>query len=198
MAHDLRPFRQYSEQFVVNLYAYSGDSSLVRKGLFVKIMGDGFAPDTTSNGYDVNQRLGDVGAAYGNVVSQRYGATPKIGGAASGDRALGMTLMDIRELDENGEKLVFNPRKAAEMGVVISGQAVPVLTRGVVMYSGVTITDPNATPHAVLSTNGELRGISQTEFATLTASATLAATTTRVGRWLGKSINGVAVLKIEL
>lgn len=193
MAHDLRPFRQYSEKDVVNLYAYSGDSSLVRKGLVVKIQGDGFAPDTTSNGYDVNARLGDVGAAYGNVVSQRYGATPKIAAALSGDRAIGITLMDIRELDENGEKLVFNPRKAAEMGVVISGQAVPVLTQGIVMYSGVTVSDANATPHACVGqTAGELVTLTQALYATNVA------TVTRVGRWLGKSVNGVAALKIEL
>ena len=198
MAHDLKPFRQYSEQDVVNLYSYSGDSSLVRKGLVVKIMGDGFAPDTTSNGYDVNARLGDVGAAYNNVVSQRYGATPKVGLPNSGDRVLGLTLMDIRETDENGEKLIFNPRKAAEMNVVVSGQAIPILTKGVVMYSGVTVADANATPHAILGTNGELRAISHSEFVTLSASAVLAASTTRVGRWLGKSVNGVAALKIEL
>jgi hypothetical protein len=198
MAHDLRPFRQYSEQDVVNLYAYSGDSTLVKKGLVVKIMGDGFAPDTTSNGYDVNQRLGDVGASYTNVVSQRYGATPKVGIPNSGDRVLGLTLMDIRELDENGEKLIFNPRKAAEMGVIVSGQAVPVLTQGIVMYSGVTVTDANATPHAILGTLGELRAISQAEYSALSTSATLSASTTRVGRWLGKSVNDVAALKIEL
>ena len=193
MAHDLRPFRQYSEHDVVNLYTYSGDSSLVRKGLVVKIMGDGFAPDTTSNGYDINARLGDVGATYNNVVSQRYGATPKVGAAASGDRALGLTLMDIRETDENGEKLIFNPRKAAEMNVVVSGQAIPILTKGIVMYSGVTVTDPNATPHAVIAqTNGELVAISQAAY-----NAGIA-TITRVGRWLGKSVNGVAALKIEL
>jgi hypothetical protein len=194
MAHDLRPFRQYSENDVVNLYAYSGDSSLVRKGLVVKIMGDGFAPDTTSNGYDVNARLGDVGAAYNNVVSQRYGATPKVAAAASGDRALGLTLMDIRETDENGEKLIFNPRKAAEMNVVISGQAVPILTKGIVMYSGVTVTDANATPHAVVgqAVRGELTAVSQADYNSTIATAT------RVGRWLGKSVNGVAALKIEL
>jgi len=193
MAHDLRPFRQYNENDVVNLYAYSGDSTLVTKGLVVKIMGDGFAPDTTSNGYDVNARLGDVGASYNNVVSQRYGATPKVGAAASGDRALGLTLMDIRELDENGEKLIFNPRKAAEMNVVVSGQTVPILTKGIVMYSGVTVTDPNTTPHAVIAqTNGELAAITQAAYAAGVA------TVTRVGRWLGKSVNGVAVLKIEL
>ena len=193
MAHDLRPFRQYSEHDVVNLYAYSGDSTLVKKGLVVKIMGDGFAPDTTSNGYDINSRLGDVGAAYNNVVSQRYGATPKVGAAVSGDRAVGLTLLDIRETDENGEKLIFNPRKAAEMNVVVSGQAVPILTKGVVMYSGVTVADANLTPHAIVGgTNGELIAITHSAYSAISNSVT------RVGRWLGKSVNGVAALKIEL
>ena len=193
MAHDLRPFSDYNEHDVVNLYAYSGDSSLVKKGLVVKIMGEGFAPDTTSNGYDVNERLGSVGASFNNTVSLRYGATPKVGVALSGDRALGLTLLDIRETDENGEKLIFNPRKAAEMNVVVSGQAVPVLTEGVVMYSGVTVADPNLTPYAIIgATAGELTAISHAAFLNIQNSAT------KVGRWLGKSVNGVAALKIEL
>lgn len=193
MAHNLRPFRDYSEHDVVNLYAYSGDSTLVTKGLVVKIQGEGFAPDTTQNSYDVNARLGSVGASYNNTVSLRYGATPKVASAASGDAALGLTLLDVRETDENGEKLIFNPRKAAEMNVVVSGQAVPVLTKGVVLYSGVTVNDPNATPHAIVGgTAGELVAISHAAYLNIQNSAT------RVGRWLGKSVNGVAALKIEL
>ena len=187
MAHDLRPFRQYSENDVVNLYAYSGDSTLVTKGLVVKIMGDGFAPDTTSNGYDVNARLGSVGASYNNVVSQRYGATPKVGAAASGDRALGLTLMDIRETDENGEKLIFNPRKAAEMIVVVSGQAVPILTRGLVLINDIddsfgTVDIGDA---AYLGSNGRLA----TGYSTAVPV---------VGRFLSKTDeNGYALVKVN-
>ena len=55
------------------------------------------------------------------------------------DVPLGMLLYDVREDDENGEKLIFNPRKAAENDYVISGQAVPILTRGIVLYSGATL-----------------------------------------------------------
>jgi hypothetical protein len=44
-----------------------------------------------------------------------------------------MTLVAMKEDDENGEKLVYNPRKAAEMGVVVPGQSVPLLTRGLVI-----------------------------------------------------------------
>jgi hypothetical protein len=49
-----------------------------------------------------------------------------------------MLLYDVKEVDENGEKLIFNPRKADEMQVALSGQAVPILTRGLVMLNGVT------------------------------------------------------------
>ena len=42
----------------------------------------------------------------------------------------------MAERDENGEKLLYHPRKAAEMQAVISGQTMPVLTKGVVLYKG--------------------------------------------------------------
>jgi hypothetical protein len=51
-----------------------------------------------------------------------------------------MTLFDCRETDENGELLKYRPRKAAEMEAAISGQAIPVVTRGVFQYSGALLT----------------------------------------------------------
>ena len=184
MAHDLRPFRQYSEHDVVNLFSYSGDSTLVKKGLAVKVVGDGWTNDANSSPVEM---LGSVGASFANVTSQRYGAKAKIGLAASGDAILGLTLMDIRETDENGEKLVFNPRKAAEMGVVISGQAVPVLTKGIVTYSGAVNVAAGSVAY-VSGAAGELAG-----------AAALPTNAVKVGKWLSKNdANGVALLKIEL
>ena len=43
----------------------------------------------------------------------------------------------IKSVDENGYPLKFEPRKAAERDVIISGEAVPVVKRGVFLYSGV-------------------------------------------------------------
>jgi hypothetical protein len=184
MAHNLRPFRQYSESDVVGLFSYSGDSTLVTKGLAVKVVGDGWTNEANSSPVEA---LGSVGASYTNVVSQRYGVAAKVGLAASGDAILGITLMDVRETDENGEKLVYNPRKAAEMGVVISGQAVPVLTKGLVLYSGAANVTAGAVAY-VSGAAGELAGL-----------ATLPALATKVGRWLSKNdTNGIALLKIEL
>jgi hypothetical protein len=184
MAHNLRPFRQYSESDVVNLFAFSGDSTLVTKGLAVKVAGDGWTNEANSSPVEA---LGSVGASYNNVVSQRYGAKARVVVAASGDAILGLTLMDIRELDENGEKLVFNPRKAAEMGVVISGQAVPILTKGLVLYSGASNVLAGSIAY-VSGAAGELAG-----------AATLPGNATRVGKWLSKNdSNNTALLKIEL
>ena len=71
--------------------------------------------------------------------------------AASGSSkpVLGMLLYDVKETDENGEKLVFNPRKAAEMEIALSGQAAPVCSRGIFLYSGTQLA--SETPTAGIS-----------------------------------------------
>jgi hypothetical protein len=183
MAHDLRPFRDYDEHDVINLFAYSGDSTQVVKGLVVKLEA-GFNPGTAVNSTP-NTALGSVGASYANTVSERYGISSRVSTATSGSNVLGLTLMDVREFDENGEKLVFNPRKAAEIGAVVSGQAVPVLTKGLIMYSGTNATAGHVA--YVGATAGELA-----------SAAALPANAVKVGRWLSTAVTNVALLKIEL
>jgi len=168
---DLRPFRDYDEHNVINLFAYSG-SLPVKKGTIVKIV-------PSSEGHegwkatDELQLLGDVGASYTNTVSERYGVAAKVTDAVNTDEdnAIGMLLYDVKETDENGEKLVFNPRKAAEMSVALSGQAVPVVTQGIFLYKGVAGT-PAAGGNAYIGANGVL-------------SATAGSATARVGQFLG-------------
>ena len=76
------------------------------------------------------------GKSYANTVSLRYGTTAKVAPTKTTEVPLGITLWDMSERDENGEKLLYHPRKAAEMQAVISGQTMPVLTKGVVLYKG--------------------------------------------------------------
>jgi hypothetical protein len=52
-------------------------------------------------------------------------------------------MYDVAEYDENGEKLIWHPRKAHEMQVSLSGQAVPVLTRGIVLVNGIDVSSHN-------------------------------------------------------
>jgi len=128
----LRPFRDYDEKDVINLFSFSG-SVPTNKGTLVKIVGSGFLPTDQ----DSLEMLGNVGEGYRNTVSQRYGTPYKVAAAGTGDAVAGMMLFDVRETDENGEQLKFNPRKAAEMEAVLSGQVVPLVTRGIFMVSGV-------------------------------------------------------------
>jgi len=129
----LRPFRDFDEKDVINLYSLedTAHSLPIVKGTLVKHDGgDGWI--ATQN----IELLGDVGQSVNNVTSQRYGVAANVKVCNKGARALGMMLHDVRETDENGEQLKFNPRKAAEMEAVLSGQAVPVVTRGIFLYSG--------------------------------------------------------------
>ena len=153
MATTLLPFRDYDEHDVLNLFGLQSSATLpVTKGHMVKIT-------TGWKNTDEISLLGDAGNNFTNTVSERYGVVARVGLTDADDTdVLGMLLHDVKETDENGEKLVFNPRKAAEMEVALSGQAVPVLTRGIVLYSGTQLTTDAPAAGAVLysDANGEL------------------------------------------
>ncbi len=176
----LRPFRDYSEHDVINLYAFSGTIPAT-KGTMVYV-----ERGWTSS--DELQFLGDAGSDYANTVSDRYGVFGQVGAASnSTTNPIGMLLYDVKETDENGEKLLFNPRHAAEMEVALSGQAVPVVTRGTFLYSGSTLAaqSPSAGQSLYVDANGQL--------------------TTGVGsKLVGKTLGGVdssnqtCLIKLEL
>ena len=122
---ELKPFRQYDEHDVINLFTMS--TATVDAGRMVKI-NTGWTADA-----DQVDLADPIGNTYGNVLSTSWSLTAKVEVSAGGDVPIGMTLVAMKEEDENGEKLVYNPRKAAEMGVVVPGQSVPLLTRGLVI-----------------------------------------------------------------
>jgi hypothetical protein len=195
MAHTLKPFRNYDEYDVVNLFAVQADQDangvIASAGTVVKVAGNGFQPvvaglgGTGFLGAVPVDLAGGAGSTYVNTVSDRFALAAKVTAAASGSLALGITLMGTQEYDENGEKLLFHPRKAAEKGVVVSGQAVPVLTRGIVTYSGSLISNSASAGDGVYlsPTAGEL--------------STTAGNQTRVGTLLGTPVNNTAVVKLS-
>ena len=132
----LKPFRDYSEHDVINLFAF-GDKDVTLGTTTVVYAGSAVKVQTGWSNTNELQMLGDVGAAYANTVSERYGVSADVqyteGGAD--EAALGITLYDVREYDENGEALKFNPRKQEELQAVLSGQAVPIATRGVFLMA---------------------------------------------------------------
>jgi hypothetical protein len=161
MAYKLRPFRDYDEHDVLNLFSYdttglSAGSISITKGSLVKIA-------TGWKNYDSGVELGGglefIGGAGTlqptNVVSQRYGVTAKVVTSTTGETPIGMMLYDVRDTDENGELLKYNPRKAAEMQAVIPGQALPVVTRGIFLVQGVLGT-PSAGGTAYAGGTGQI------------------------------------------
>ena len=176
---NLKPFRDYDEHDVINLFAVNADSA--NKGTVVTANGNGVNfKDATSL---------DNLSPFGNTLSAQFNVPWTVSAAASGSskgQIVGLLLKDVRTVDENGERLIYNPRKAAEMDVIISGQAAPILTKGLVLVSGIVGT-PNFGSGAAVSDQGagDLKVIAY-------ASAT-------VGKFLGpKNNEGYALLKIEL
>jgi len=205
MAHTLRPYRAYSEHDVVNLFAFDGaqdaNGVIATAGTVVKVAGNGFQPvaDSTLGGgtgflgtipVDLGGTLSIPGLS--NVVSNRYVLTAKVQAANSGSAPLGITLMSTQELDENGEKLVFRPSKAAEKGVVISGQGVPVLTKGIVVYSGTEISNS-----ANVGAGVYLSNLNAGELSTVNSTANGATPSNLVGTLLSKPVNGIALIKLN-
>lgn len=161
MAYKLRPFRDYDEHDVLNLFSYdttglTAGSISITKGTLVKIA-------TGWKNYDSGVELGGglefIGSAGTlsptNVVSQRYGVTAKVVASTTGETPIGMMLYDVKDADENGELLKYKPRKAAEMQAVIPGQAVPVVTRGIFLVQGVLGT-PSAGGTAYAGGTGQI------------------------------------------
>lgn len=178
-----RPYQQISEYNVINgIFCLSGVPP-VSKGTFVKIF-SGFVADQTLG------MVGPVGALFNNTVSQRWTLPASVCAcAASGDNVIGMTLYDMKETDENGDKLILHPRKAAEMEIVLSGQAMPILTKGLVLYSGIGGL-PMAGAPAYLGPDG---------LPNTSGSFNSNPFVARIGTFYGpKDSNGLALLKIDL
>jgi len=158
MALTLKPFRQYDEHDVINMFTYDV-SATVTAGVQAAA---GLIVGLTSGGWKAGEDIHDLSATqpnaavnnngYGNTLSLRYNLLAEVAafdGTANDSQTLaqplGMLLHDVRTLDENGEDLRYNPRKADEMQVVVPGQAVPIVTRGIFLLHANDTTTNNAT-----------------------------------------------------
>lgn len=177
---NLKPFRDYDEHDVINLFAYSGASA--NKGTLVVAQGQGV------NLLD-NSSLDNLSFA-ANSLSAQFNVPWTVADASASsnkNQVVGMLLKDVRTVDENGEKLIFNPRKAAEMDVIISGQAVPVLTKGIVLVNGINGT-PGFGSGARSAANGNLQVTGWTS-----------SDNSIIGKFLGPTgSDGYALFKLEL
>lgn len=148
----LLPFRDYDEHEVLNLFALDG---LADAGTLVSA--NTFNP---MNGMFTYQA---VGYQHAGVTSYRFVNANKVVQATSGaarNDVLGITLYDVKEKDENEIPLVFNRKLAEEKEIVISGETVPVVRRGLFTikpqaYQGT----PGVNTRAIVGSNGRFQFI---------------------------------------
>jgi len=196
---DLKPFRSYDEHDVVNLFTLEDnsvnlavDDVKIKKGVLVAVQGNGWKNTDEaldSHGLGGATSTSAPGKSFANTVSLRYGTTARVAPTKTTEVPLGITLWDMAERDENGEKLLYHPRKAAEMQAVISGQTMPVLTKGIVLYKGNLTLN---TVGAGVSVYNSSTGIGE-------LSIDKPGAQTKIGKTLGASDDqGYVLLKVEL
>lgn len=197
MSLRLYPFRQYSEFDVINLFASdTADTSPSTNGngsagVFVKVSAGNLDLDPIT--YAANSYLGKTD--YPFMGAAQYPSVPlKFTAATAGEPVLGITLNQTLQQDENGEKLLYNPVKRQELQAVLTGQAVPVATRGVFTLADTAIdwVDANMTVnnHLIISANaGKVSGLAASAVSPITG------TTSIVGRILatGQRVSQIGV-----
>jgi len=151
MAIRLLPFRQYNDHNVINLFAgdFSDGAALATP----------FINGNNDNGVFVKVKVGDMTRAPVEYVTNTYlGKTdyPYIGRdqypivpltfepATTGSACLGVTLNQTLTHDENGEKLLYYPQKALEMQAMLTGQAVPILSKGLITLNSTAVDETAA------------------------------------------------------
>lgn len=153
----LLPNRSINEKDVINNYSF--DSNSGEAGTFVKVSAGNLTLDPVEYG-----DFGPFANSLGNATSQYPFVPQKVSTAGTGDAGLvlGMLLRDVREFDENGERLLYYPQKKFDLQCVLSGEAVPVATRGVVdinvrgLAGGIC---PNVGDAAVVVAGGKVTGV---------------------------------------
>ena len=190
MSLRLYPFRQYSDVDVINMFASdtvdanpstNGNGSA---GVFVKVSAGNLDLDPIQyTATDITNTLGK--SDYPFLGAVQYPAVPlQFTAATAGVPVLGMTLNQTLATDENGERLLYNPVKRAELQAVLTGQAVPVATRGIFTLSDSAIdwVDANmvVNSHLIVSANaGKVSGLLASAVSPITG------TTSIIGRILG-------------
>ena len=138
---NLKPFRQYDEHEVINGF-FSANVASLNKGTFVSIVaGASGNTNVLQNANTPATPLLGLGPVYGNgpsrVTSYRSEVKWKVQACPSGTVPVGVALYDVRETNQYGELYITKPKyERIEQEVVVSGEALPILTKGFVSLKG--------------------------------------------------------------
>lgn len=194
---NLKPLRSVNEHDVVNFFAYTGAN--LNKGTLVSIS----AADGNTNVWENAANPATPHVAPGTnsltntptrATSLRWEVNWKVKEAETGDsNVLGMTLLDVKETNDYGEKTIWRPNyEKYENDYVTSGDAVPVATKGLFKVNGFTGTPgPGSGAIVDTATAGWIEVVD--------GDATKVTDAKYVGKFLTSAdADGYAVLKLEL
>jgi len=155
MSKRLKPYRQVAEEDIIN-GLFSADTQTLDQGVLVSISASDGSKDPVE--YVDSSQLGKTD--YAHIGADMYPVVPnKFTTAASGARAadvLGITLFEVAYTDENGEKYLYYKQKRIENQICLSGEAVPVASRGVFeITSGNYAGTPTHETYAIVGDDGK-------------------------------------------
>ena len=160
----LLPFRQYDENDVINFYSL--DDKTGAAGTVVKVKNANLNDEPvayTSRG-DSDSFLNVQAKALSLYPTVPY-TVEKCAATGAGVKPLGIMLRDVRDKDENGENLLYYPQKKEELQCVVSGEAVPIATRGLFTIATKGLTNgvaPAINSHAMPAIDGTITGLADT------------------------------------
>lgn len=200
----LLPHRSYDENDVINFYAL--DAATGEAGSVVMVSEANLTEEpvsmTTRGDADSYQNV--LGNGYSPYPEVNYKVT-KVTGTGNANRPLGIMLRDIRANDENGQNLLYDSVKREELQCVVSGQAVPIATKGIFTINVKGLTNgvaPAVNSLAVPAANGTLTGVAWADASQEekdVAVGKFIATGERAGQSSADAFEGAyAVLKLEL
>lgn len=181
---NLKPLRDYSEHDVLPFFALN--TATGSKGTPVVISNDG--ANTNNCTPTIHSNLA-AGINNGNTYSPRWEVYPRVRAAVSGEKPIGITLYDTLEVNQWNYPLLYDKQRREEKQAVLSGQAVPILTRGLL---SVGPWPSGETPHP----SGKFLVVKGTgDFGIATG---VSAPATAFGKFLGtKDTNGYAMIKFD-
>lgn len=177
----LLPDRNIDEKDVINLYSLNTASG--EAGTFVKVVDCDLSKDPVQYVNRPDAFLNSLGNATSQYPEVPY-KVAETSGTGDAGAVLGMLLRDVREVDENGQKLEFYNEKKEELQCVVSGEANLIATAGIVdlnlrgLEGGVV---PNINDAAVLGANGKVTGVAYASLSTEQKDAV-------VGKFIGTGI----------
>jgi len=186
---NLKPLRSYDEHDVIEFFSHQDASA--NKGSLVSIV---TANGNTNVGKNANvpptPHVG-VQGPMSNVPSRaaafRYEVKWKVKTATVGDTPLGFLLFDVRNVNQYGEQYIFRPhQERIDKNLVVSGEAVPIVTKGLFKINGIVGT-PGPNSGAIPASGGYVQVVANVTGAN------------NVGKFLTtKDADGYALFKLEL